>query len=733
MPKLNIAIAVKDLSSVFSQFIFKQLTGIKWLSVAVISFQEVASSSANLFIVVLEDASLREIFDVTATFRTSNKNAIYLSALNNKLAIGPLHFPGRTAGADAAYLLLKETHLKHLKQNKLSSAITSTLKADDIEQHPDVFYNLTAELITELKAIHADDPNDKLIFVNNISVFKLTGNKTKPERNYVFPLFDNSSKPTPTHTVLDYKLLLSEYMHSKSNIKSAYFTGSNDSNSDSYNSVTIVGGGTAGYLTALSLNAKHPALKITLIESSKIPVIGVGEATTPDIRTMLFKKLKFSALDFYEKVKPTWKLGIKFFWGQPGDYAFNYPFGSFDPLSSYLVNGDINSSSLISVLMSEDSSFVVSMTDKKGEKQLASLSDDIQYALHLDNVCFIDYLKTKALERGIIHIDDKIIGTEKKENVNEISAVIGESGARYADDFFVDCTGFQSLLLEKALGSPYVSYQKSLFTDMAVTGTVPNNEKIIPYTYAESMNNGWCWGIPMRGEDHRGYVFSSAYCSVDEAANEIRAKNPAIGELKTVKFRSGRHQEICIGNVFAIGNSFAFVEPLESTGIHMIIREVEILTDNFLNLKKSPGTRQAINRNMNAHWDYIRDFLSIHYKFNKKFDTKFWKDVREYTDVSAIQWLLDLYNEVGLLSYAGENFKSIIKQEIKDEIFGLVGIDAVLLGQGVIPKNINAQIRNKNVWKANVDTWKSIKSITIPIAEDLDFLAQSFEHNILKV
>jgi tryptophan halogenase len=220
------------------------------------------------------------------------------------------------------------------------------------------------------------------------------------------------------------------------------------------------------------------------------------------------------------------------------------------------------------------------------------------------------------------------------------------------------------------------------------------------------MNHGWCWNIPMRNEDHRGYVFSSAYCSIDEAADELKAKNPAICNLKTVKFRSGRHQEICIGNVFAIGNSYAFVEPLESTGIHMIIKEVDTLTRNWAFLKRSPSIRKVINTNMNDHWDYLKGFLSIHYKFNKKFQTKFWKDCREYTDVSSIQWMIDLYHEVGLLSYAGEDFGRIIQNRVNDDIFGLLGFDTLLLGQGVVPAKFDKSLQNKRIWDANVNNWK---------------------------
>jgi 2-polyprenyl-6-methoxyphenol hydroxylase-like FAD-dependent oxidoreductase len=733
MTKFKISIVSKDASSALTTFLTKQLDYIQWIEYDILNSQTISKSESYLYITLLEEATFQEILDVSSIFRQAKKNTIYISCWKNDLILGPAYIPGRTAGADSCFLFLnQESQTKSLGKKQLLELLTSKIDFTVIQEDLNAFYTAFSYLLSEIKAFYMDDTELKFNLIDSVSMFPLNhSGKSISNKKYIYPLFEGSLKDESRANTLDYKVLLNKYLHSKNHSrgKENYFkyNKSKEFPEMEYNSIAIIGGGTAGYLTALSLKNEHPGLKVTLIESSKIPVIGVGEATTPEIRRFLFSKLKFSPLDFYEKVKPTWKLGIKFFWGQPGDYYFNYPFGTPDVRSAYLVNGNINQASLTSVLMDTNSSFVTSTKGTRGKEHFSSLSDDLYYALHLDNVTFISYLKDKTLEAGVTYIDDLIINAEKKADSNEIQAVRGESGKRYEYDFFVDCTGFKSLLIEKTLGSPFISYNASLFTDTAVTGSIPNSDKIKPYTYAQSMNHGWCWGIPMRREDHRGYVFSSAYCSVDQAADEMQAKNPTIGDLKVVKFRSGRHQEICVGNVFAIGNSFAFVEPLESTGIHMILKEIAVLTQNLPNLKKSPTLRKIINSEMNAHWDYLKGFLSIHYKYNKKFDTPFWKDCRELTDTSSIDWLLDLYHEVGLLSYAGENFKKLIKSQIKDDIFGLVGFDTVLMGQGVIPKNLDRALKNINVWNSHVHTWKSIQSLTIPIESDLKFLAESLE------
>ncbi|HEY9000090.1 MAG TPA: tryptophan halogenase family protein [Mucilaginibacter sp.] len=626
---------------------------------------------------------------------------------------------------DSAFVILRQ---EYKDTTKADDYFTGQISSDDFQQNAGLFYSAFADIINELKIIHEDKPDQKLKFVDNVLLFQLGKQQIKNNTRYIYPIFDSDSQAS-FHSSKDYKILHGKFECSVSQIKEHFFSDQVTENSkeDEYRNVAIIGGGTAGYLTALLLKAEYPHLPVTLIESSKVPVIGVGEATSPEIRHFLFGILKFPALEFYQKVKPTWKLGIKFFWGLPGDYYFNYPFGWPDIKSAYCADGNINISSLTSTLMDQDSSFVVGTKGLHGEEQYSTLSDDLFYALHLDNMSFINYLKTKAQERGILYVDDLIVDAERKQGSDELQTVIGENGTRYEYDFYVDCSGFRSLLLEKTLKSNFMPYDKSLFTDTAVTGIIPDVKKIKTYTFAESMNHGWCWNIPMRGEDHRGYVFSSSYCSVEEATQELLKKNPGIKTTGIVKFRTGRHQEICVGNVFAIGNSFAFVEPLESTGIHMIITEAKALAYNFRQLKKSPALKRKINAHINDNWDYLRYFLSIHYKFNKKFDTKFWKDCREYTDVSGLQDMVDLYYETGPLSYANNSVLHSINSSIKDNIFGLVGFDVIMMGQGEMPRNFNWTIQNKHIWEANVRTWKSIRSLTVPVEKDIDILNDHLE------
>ncbi|WP_300601930.1 tryptophan 7-halogenase [Niabella sp.] len=493
-----------------------------------------------------------------------------------------------------------------------------------------------------------------------------------------------------------------------------------------YKNVCIVGGGLAGYLTALAFR-KFFDIPVTVIESAKIPPIGVGEATTPILQDYLFEALGLDRAEFYKAVEPTWKLGIKFFWGQPGDYTFNYPFDSKDILSSLKYKNSVNHCSLNSILMSNDLSFVTKVKEGN-EEEYYSLGKTIKYAFHIDNQKFIKYLRDKGRDFGVEFKTEEIVDAKMRESGDEIDCLVNDLGESFKYEMYVDCSGFKSMLLEKKLNSKYIPYKSSLFNNSAITTTVPNTT-VKCYTYAESMECGWCWNIPLRNEDHRGYVFSSDFITDEQAYEELLRKNPTMDKnVKFVRFRSGRHEEFIKGNVVAIGNSYSFVEPLESTGVHMIIEQIIVLMNNFLNLKGNHPLRKLVNDDMNAHWDYIRWFLSIHFKFNRKFDNEYWTTSRREIDSSGFQMLLDLYRYQGFLSFQDITFKNMVKTYIKDTIFDVYGIDHILAGQGIYPKDLDRiSLDNKKEWTEMVDSWYSIANHAIPIKDDLKVLLENPE------
>lgn len=440
--------------------------------------------------------------------------------------------------------------------------------------------------------------------------------------------------------------------------------------------IGVVGGGTAGYFAALAIKRKFPHIQVTLVESSQIPIIGVGEATTTLMPPFLHHELGLDIVDLFHTVKPTFKMGIKFEWGLPGPYYFTYPFGPAEPVEAYVFERDLRQQSLVSVLMAEDRSPIL----RSPNDELLSLLPSLKFAYHLDNAPFVAYLARAAKQAGIAHIDTSIQHAAVGEK-GEIASLCAKDGRELQFDLYIDATGFRSFLMEKTLQSPFLSYASSLFCDTAIVATVPQKGVVQPYTTAETMENGWCWRIPVEGEDHRGYVHSSAFVDIDRATEEMRAKNPGMGDPWIVRFRSGRHRDFWRGNTVAIGNAYGFVEPLESTALHMVIIETAYLLAGIEALEQSTDTESfaaQANEAVGAHWDYLRWFLSVHYKFNRRLDTPFWRASRNDVDASGFQHLLERFEREGpWLMHQGQRF------EVGDPAFGYSGLMMLLLGQHV--------------------------------------------------
>ncbi|NUR93356.1 MAG: tryptophan 7-halogenase, partial [Nonomuraea sp.] len=448
---------------------------------------------------------------------------------------------------------------------------------------------------------------------------------------------------------------------------------------DAIRRVGIIGGGTAGYLTALALKAKRPWLDVTLVESSAIPIIGVGEATVPSLVIFLHNYLGIDAAELYEKVRPTWKLGIRFNWG-PDPEGFMAPFDwdsdSIGAVGSLRSRGNINDFTLLSLLMRAGRTPVF-MNGERPE----TLMKHLRFAYHLDNARFVGFLAELAERRGVRHVDARIARVVRGGG-EWVDAVVTDDGQELAFDFFVDCTGFRSLLLGKTLETPFVSFGDSLFTDSAVTGNLPHGGRLKPYTTATTMSSGWCWTIPTPEEDHLGYVFSSAALSDEEAAAELAERFPGISEPRFVRFRSGRHERAWRGNVMGVGNSYAFVEPLESSGIHMITLAILALVDGLPRTWREPVAREVVNAGLARKWDSLRWFLAVHYRFNTRMDTPFWTKANHDTDVSGIQPLLDLYAAGAPVRLRDPVLRDFAEQSMHT-IFGIGGFDTILLGQHV--------------------------------------------------
>jgi tryptophan halogenase len=412
----------------------------------------------------------------------------------------------------------------------------------------------------------------------------------------------------------------------------------------------------------------------------------------------LHADLRVGAEELFREVRPTFKLGIRFDWGTPrsgpgdGGGGFPYPFGPVRTLeaTTWPATGDshLDACSPWAVLMAAGA---LPVTRAEDGRLAADFGTETAY--HLDNRRLAAFLERLARLRGVEVVDARIVSVERRgapgeseeEDPPEVAALVGEGGRRFVFDLYVDCSGFRSLLVGEALGSPFVDYRASLFTDRAVVGTVarpPNGGRgapMPPFTRARTLAAGWAWTIPPPGEDHVGSVYSSAFADADGAARELEAVLGARVEgLRELRFRAGRLEHFWRGNAVALGNAYGFVEPLESTSLHLLIRQIGLLVRH---LEASDEVKNRLNGEVGAFWDYVRWFLALHFRFNRRLDTPFWRACREEADVSAHGELIERFRQGGPLAYrddpSGGGF------DYPDPLWGPEGVDTLLLGQGV--------------------------------------------------
>jgi tryptophan halogenase len=445
------------------------------------------------------------------------------------------------------------------------------------------------------------------------------------------------------------------------------------------NSVLVLGGGSAGFLTAITLKHRLPDLPVTVLLSREIGVIGVGEATTLTLPQHLHDYLKLDLREFYARAEPQWKIGIRFLWGKRPffDYAFGYQldtqYAALPKVTGYYCRDTpFDYVGIPSGLMTENKGYL------RGPDGWPLVGGDVAY--HLENQTFVAYLEAEATRRGVVIEDDKVVGVDRDDH--RVTGLRLASGRVTTADLFVDCSGFAGVLLQQTLKEPFVSYADSLFCDRAVTGGWDRTtEPIQPYTTAESMTTGWCWRIDHEHRIHRGYVYCSAYISDADAEAEFRAKNPRLEGQRTwvVKFKSGRTERGWVGNVVAIGNSGGFVEPLESTALGAICGHCQALAETLADADREirPTQVAEYNKRFAVGWDVIRDFLSVHYRFNTRYDTPFWRHCRADVNLAGAEPIVAYYRENGPSVLWR---KTLIRPE---DQFGMEGYLSLLIGQQV--------------------------------------------------
>lgn len=638
----------------------------------------------KMVIAAFEDTPFSSFLELDRACHEMGVPMVSLTGWDQSVILGPLTVPGVTASFQDAY----QEFLKFLNSKEDYELSIAEHESQSVEVS--LAQKAAQELVSELKMTFCPKP-DTTLFSHLEEITLKTEARRKAK---VIPISDRYKGTEKKVEKIWPSLVVAAALRLAvaDNICTSHRSDKQIPSDDSaYQSVCIVGGGTAGYLTALALRRRLPHLEVVLVESSKVPVIGVGEATTPSLPVLLHGILGFDINDFFKKVSPTFKLGIQFDWGLPGADYFNYPFGAHGQLlEAQSYDGHIRNYSLSSQLMSADKMPIFKIPGGGYESKLHYGS--ISFAYHLDNKRFVHYLQDEARKAGVKHIDADIVDAKTAPNGLEVTHLVTEDGKILAYDFYVDCSGFRSLLLEKTMGSKWISFEKSLFTNRAVVAKVPHGGHVKPYTLAESMRHGWCWNTPAPDSDHCGYVYSSSFCSDEEAVREMKLKKPNMGEHRIVSFRSGRHEEFWKGNVVSIGNSFGFVEPLESTGIHMIVEEILTFVGHFPQTKIDLANRRFVNKHITEYWDHLRWFLTLHFRFNQKYKTPFWQACNEDSDISGLEEIIQVYKEGAPLSYRNHFIKG-------DRLWGDHGRDVMLMGQHVFPRRFLRPRDSQKLWE----------------------------------
>jgi tryptophan halogenase len=442
-------------------------------------------------------------------------------------------------------------------------------------------------------------------------------------------------------------------------------------------SILVLGGGSAGLIAAVTLKRRLPQLQVRVSRSPEIGVIGVGEGTTAQFGVHFFNYLGFNPRRFYAEASPTWKLGIRFLWGmQDFYYSFTVELGQkYNELPrppGFYVDAETRWTGPGSACMAHNRAFY---RQKNGAPDMS-----LCHAYHVENQKLVKWLENTATSLGVEIINGTMREAEGSSD-GEIAALLLENGSRLAADLFVDASGFRSELLRRTLAEPWVSYADSLFCERAVIGGWPRtDEPIRPYTVAETMNSGWCWQIEHEHWINRGYVYSSRFISDEDALAEFLARNPKVSnEPRVVRFSSGRSERNWIGNVVGIGNASGFVEPLEATALHVICNQSKRLSECLIESLCEPteSTVALCNRANAVAWDDIRDFLAIHYAFNERLDTPFWRHCRNETNLGGVKDFVNYYRKNGPGFYCAAALLNA------GNSFGLDGYYALLLGQRV--------------------------------------------------
>ncbi len=453
-------------------------------------------------------------------------------------------------------------------------------------------------------------------------------------------------------------------------------------------SIVIVGGGTAGWMTALTLARSliDRGVQITLLESPTVGIIGVGEGSTPWLRGF-FDSLGIEEGEWMPACHATYKCGIAFEgWStKPGFERYFHPFASMlDNLTMkqfvHNVEARVNGAQ---VHAHPDRFFIAARlaAERRAPKARDSFPFDIWHGYHFDAVLLGQFMHKKALERGVRYQSCHVTHASLDDS-GAIASVTTREGETIAADFFVDCSGFAGLLIDKALHTPYVSFASNLFNDAAVALPSPLADSIPSETVSIAMKHGWAWKIPLTSRFGNGYVYSSQFCSADEAETELRRKLGLLGTdvaARHLKMKIGRVTRHWNRNCLAVGLAQGFIEPLEATALLFIQQTAAQFVECLEQGDLSEAAQERFNARVNEHFEGTRDYIVTHYKTNTRQDTEYWR--ANAANLNLSDDLKELYS----LWMAGKSIAPSVRQQTLGKGYPVFSWYSIMAGMGIFP------------------------------------------------
>ncbi len=440
--------------------------------------------------------------------------------------------------------------------------------------------------------------------------------------------------------------------------------------------VVIAGGGTAGWIAAVALSRQlGPLLDIVLVESDEIGTVGVGEATIPTAKGF-HSLMNIDEREFMRATNASFKLGIAFEnWGQVGDRYIH----SFGQIGKGVWMGDFHHFWLHARargMAGDLGEYCLELQAAEAQKFAIGDNPAVNYAYHLDATAYARYLRGISEARGVERIEGKIAHVDRHTETGDLSALVLASGQRIDGDLFIDCTGFRGLLIEDTLQIGYEDWSEWLPTNSALAVQTTSTGPAIPYTRAVAHQAGWRWQIPLQHRVGNGLVYCDEFMSDDEARQTLldQVEGEPLTEPRKIRYVTGRRRKTWSRNCVALGLASGFVEPLESTSIHLIMIGITRLLQLFPFGDDIDALRDRYNAMSRTELEKIRDFIILHYHQTERQDTPFWQRCRSMDVPDSLRARIELFRE-NAHAYQGS-----------DDLFRVDSWVQVLLGQRLQPR-----------------------------------------------